>query len=216
MIGYVLEGASPSNATEDPRAERLMSAGPWMAQPHPRGAVLVWRSDDGTPSRLTEFGDARKTSDGLLFLPPKTLPALDTLVAKNMQNRDDALVIRVVREEAVIMLRIIPAYCSPRKVMDDNTLGEPSTRYGKAVRKLLDRLVDNPSLAFGEYAADLYEVCRLAIMHTHPRMTRELITEYGVLDEDTAFQIWEGTVHVPKDVLDRVNALSASRSPAVG
>jgi hypothetical protein len=211
MIAYVLEGASPLTATEDPRACRLMSSGPWMAQPHPQGAMLVWKTEG--VSRVDSFGEPRKTADGMVYLPPRTLPALGTLLAPAMRQREVATDIAIVREEELLKVRIVPAYASPRKILDDNTVGGFSTRYGRAVRSLLDTVTKSPDASFDTYSAELFEVCRLAIMHTYPRMTRELITDYCILDEDTVYQIWEGTIHVPKDLSAPGSASSATQSP---
>lgn len=213
MIGYVLEGANPITATEDPRAARLMSAGPWMAQPHPLGAMLVWKTDGGVAVRRESFGEQRKTHDGMIYLPPKSLPPIETLLSPAMRRQGVmATDVMIVREEEVLKVRIVPAYASPRKILDDNSVGEFSTRYGRAVRALLDKVNSERDLPFESYSAELFDVCRLAIMHTHPRMTRELITDYGLLDEDTVYQIWEGTIHVPKDSSAHGSASSASPS----
>ena len=211
MIGYVLEGANPATATEDPRAARLMSAGPWMAQPHPAGAMLTWRSADGVPAGAGAFGPPRKTLDGMSYLPPRALPEFATLANQNLRHREDATDLRLVREEQVIVVRIIPAYASPRKILEDNSSGDFSTRYGVAARKLLDRLDADRSLQYSAYCNELFEVCRLAVMHSHPRVTRELMTDYGILDDDSVFDIWRAIISVPKDESAPGSASSASQ-----
>lgn len=210
MIGYLLEGASPITAMEDPRAARLLSAGPWMAQPHPLGALLTWKNT--TPLSSRDLGESRKTIDGLTYYSPKVLPSLDSLMAPNMRRRDDATDVTIIREEQIMKVRVVPAYASPRKILDDNTVGDFSTRYGKATRALFDKVNEDRNLPFAAYRDELFEVCRLAIMHVYPRMTRELITDFNLLDEDTIFQMWEGMIYVPKELSARVSASSDSRS----
>ncbi len=201
MIGYVIPGGSAVTATENPKAKRLLSAGPWMAQPHPQGALLSWKTEDGMPHSASEYGPSRETLDGMIYMPPKELPSFETFFNPSMHGRDDILPVRVVREESVTVVRIIPAYASPKMIMEDNSRGNYATKYGKAVRILLDRVNANPKMKYGEYAKDLFEACRLAIMHTHSRMTRELIADYGIIDDDTAMDFWEGMIHVPKELL---------------
>lgn len=200
MHAYVIPGGNVGTATEDPRVARLLPAGPWQAQMHLEGAVIVPKPADGAPIRVEgAFGTPRQTKEGLIYLPPKTLPPIQSLRSHSSLNRDDLTEVRIVREEQVQIVGILPAYLSPRRVLDDNTRGDFSTKYGKAVRALLDRIAANPKMQYGEYAQDLFEACRFAIMYTHPRMTRELITEYDVLDDDTAFTMWEAMIHVPKE-----------------
>lgn len=199
-----------ASATDDPRAKRLMSAGPWQAQMHAQGALLVWKATDGAPIAQQRFGTPRETSDGMLFLPPKELPPFESMLADRFRNDDDCLSVRVVREEQVTVVRILPAYMSPRQILENNSSGDFSTRYGKAVRKALDKLTVVPQPAFIAYRDDLFEAVRLAIMHTHPRATRELIAEYGIMDEDSVWDMWRGTLHVPKEVSAPVVGASAS------
>lgn len=213
MIAYVLEGANPLTAKDDPRAARLMSAGPWMAQSHPAGAILTWQTPNNVPINLRDLSAGRKTIDGsMTYHGPKVLPALETLMAPNMRRRDDATDVVIVREEQLTKVRIVPAYASPRRILDDNTVGDFSTRYGKATRVLFDRVNEDRGLPYSAYRDELFEVCRLAIMHVYPRMTRELITDFDILDEDTVFQMWEGMIYVPKELSARVSASSDSQS----
>lgn len=216
MIAYVLEGASAFTVKEDPRAARLMPAGPWMAQSHPLGAMLVWQTPNNLPVNLRDLNDGRITVDGLMYYGPKTLPPLESLMAPSMVRRNDATDVVIVREEQLIKVRVIPAYASPRKILDDNTVGDFSTRYGRATRELFDKVNEDRSLPFAAYRDELFEVCRLAIMHVYPRLTRELITDYNLLDEDTIFQMWEGMIHVPKELSALVSASSASPSTLTG
>lgn len=199
MHGYIVKGGNVATVLDDPAVARLLSAGPWQAQPHPLGAMLVWKAEDGIPVPSHGFGPQRDTVDGLVYLPPKKLPLIGTLLGASMRQRDDLHTLRIVREETVTEVRILPAYLSPRKILDSNDVGGFSSRYGKAVRQLLDKLNTTPPPKFSEYSTDMIEACRLAIMFTHPRMTRELVTEYELLDEDTIWDIWRATLIVPKE-----------------
>lgn len=211
MIAYVLEGANPLTAKEDPRAARLLSAGPWMAQVHPTGALLTWQTPSNLPIDLRDLADGRRTAEGMIYHGPKALPPLDSLMAPHMLKRTDHTDVMIVREEQLTRVRVVPAYASPRKILDDNTVGDFSTRYGRATRMLFDKVNENREMAFADYRDDLFEACRLAIMHVYPKLTRELITDYCILDEDTIFQMWEGMIHVPKELSARVSASSDSQ-----
>lgn len=208
MHAYVVPGASPLSVLEDARVTRLLSAGPWMAQMHPQGSMIVPKTENGMLVHPSELGEPRTLPDGLIYLPPKKLPPLDSLMLASMRNRDEATDIRLLREEEGLVVRIVPAYASPRKILEDNRTGGFSTRYGRLAREVLE--IASAQKPYAEYREKFWEVCRLAIMHVYPRVTRELITEYGLLDEDSVFDIWGGIVHVPKELKPAEGASSAS------
>jgi hypothetical protein len=174
--------------------------------------MITWQTPNNMPINLRDLNEGRKTVDGLIYHGPKVLPPLSSLMGVNMARRSDATDVSIIREEQLIVVRVVPAYASPRKILDDNTVGDFSTRYGRATRTLFDKVNEKRDLPFSAYREELFEVCRLAIMHVYPRITRELITDYDLLDEDTIFQMWEGMIHVPKELSALVSASSDSPS----
>ncbi len=213
MIAYLLEGATATNAKEDKRARRLLSAGPWMAQDANGGALLSWLTDNRVARPMSAYGTPRKTLDGLMYYPPKELPRPEDLVRPSMFGRDDLHKIEVALDDTVVTLLILPAYASPRSILDNNNFGEFVASYTKKTRALLARMTANPKMEYQEYAVDLWDCCRHAIMHT-TRATPELISDCGWLNEESAWPIWRAILDVPKDSSLPEGAASESSSPA--
>ncbi len=196
MIAYILPNAAPQAAASDKRMARLNGAGPWQYQPNQRGAMATWKAAGPVPR--TAFGVERETSDGLIYLPPKVLAQPEELIRPNMVQRMDLIDV-VVSQDSGLTIRLLPAYMTPRQILDDNTIGDMSTIYGRAVRKLMDRMSDSKDskLKFVDYAEELAECCRLAVMYTY-RMTRELLTDHGWLNEESLGAVWSAVTHYPK------------------
>lgn len=194
MIAYVLENVGPQSAASDKRMARLHSAGPWQYQMHLKGALATWRANGPVPR--TSFGEERRTVDGLIYYPPKILPTPEDLLRPAMVQKAD-LVDVVVSQDSGTVIRILPAYMTPRQIMDDNTVGDSMTVYGRAVRKLLDRMADSKSPKMLDFAEELAECCRLAIMYSY-RMTRELLTDVGWLNEESLPGVWRAAIDIPK------------------
>lgn len=197
MIGYLLQGANPASADRDERMRRLSAAGPWQYQPHANGTIATWKTQGG-PRLMSSFGKPRNTKDGLLYFPPKELPPLNSLAKPGTLQREDAHEVHVETEMGLLKVRIIPAYMSPKKILDDGTLGDYSTQYGKSVRMLLERMNANRALKFSEVCDEMYECVIKGIEYAY-RCTRELVSDYGIIDEDSLLSFWEGCIHVPKD-----------------
>lgn len=194
MIAYVLEGVGPQQAAKDPRMARLMGAGPWQYQMHRLGTTATWLSSGPVPRG--SLGEERKTPDGLIYIGPKVLPSPEQLIRPNIANRLDLHTITVAQDLGT-QIKILPAYMSPRQIMDDNTLGDPTTAYGRAVRAVMEKLQADPTLTFNAVMPEMTEVCRLAVMYSY-RLTRELLTDLGWLNEESLLEIWGASIRVPK------------------
>jgi hypothetical protein len=197
MIAYLLQGANVGSAERDERMRRLSSAGPWQYQPHANGALATWKTGDG-PRLLANFKKSRETTDGMLYYPPKELPPLKSLARNNVLQREDAHRVRVETDAGLLEVRVVPAYMSPRRILDDGKLGDFSTQYGKMVRLLLERLNANRNLRFSDVCEDMH-ACVIKALEYSYRVTRELISDYGIVTEDSIHEFWEGCIHVPKD-----------------
>jgi hypothetical protein len=201
MIGYILSGVSPESAADDERMTRLKSAGPWQYQLHQDGCLATWKTDRPTPRK--SLGEERKTTDGLVYIGPRVLPKPKDLIrsafAQNL-NLNDV----IVSHETGESIKILPAFMSPRQILEDNKVGDYSTVYGRAVRALLDRSRVNPNLRLNDCITEIAECCRLAILYIY-RMTKELLQDVGWLNEDSLLTIWEATIQVPKEQLKHEN-----------
>ncbi len=193
MIAYTLD-AGLQEAASDKRMHRLLGAGPWQYQLHPVGCMTTWKADG--PLSRSAFGAERKTADGMTYFGPKILPTPERLIRAHMVERADLSDV-IVSQDTGLKVRIMPAYLSPRMVLDDNTLGDHTTAYGRAVRDLLDKIHANPKQEYKDVAVEMAECCRLAMMYTY-RLTRELLTDLGWLNEESIMPIWEGSIAVPK------------------
>lgn len=194
MIAYILDGRNPETGVSDPRMARLKGAGPWQYQLHSEGCMAVWRSKG--PVKRAELGEQRPTTDGMIYIGPKELPKPDQLLHAQMRQREDLTEVPISLESGET-IRIMPAYLSPRQIMEDNTTGDYTTMYGRSVRKILDKSREKPGLKINDCVNEITECCRLAIMYTY-RMTRELLQDLGWLNEDSILAIWEATVQGPK------------------
>ncbi len=196
MIAYVLEDVGPQAAAADKRMERLRGAGPWQYQLHPRGCFATWRNPLG-PVPLASFGAERKTVDGMVYLGPKVLPMPEELLRESMRQRDDLTDV-IASEESGITVRVVPAYRTPRRIMEDNSVGDFTTMYGRAVWALMARISERPDITVGEVSGDMLDCCRLALMHSY-RLTSELLADLGWIHEDNFRAIWEAAIQVPKE-----------------
>ncbi len=194
MIAYILEGVGPQQADKDPRMARLMGAGPWQYQMHRSGCLATWKT--AAPVPRSQFGDERKTVDGLTYLGPLKIPTPAELFRPSLSMRNDLHQVMVAQDMGVF-IRILPAYMSPRQILEDNTLGDPTTAYGKAVRSLMGRLQSEPELTFNDVIPEMAECCRLAAMYSY-RVTRELLTDTGWLNEESMLGIWRASIEAPK------------------
>lgn len=198
MLGYLLPGSSAEVAAEDVRMRRLAGAGPWKYQTRGDAAFATWLGADGAPMPISEFGEPRETLDKLTYYPPRELPMASSLVRPNMTGRDDVHWVEVETLDGAHRLPILPAYLSPRKILEGGKLGDEATRYGRLSRLLNERIGANPNLLISEISKDLYEVCVAALMHTM-RVTPELVADYGWLNQASRWQIWECVLRVPKE-----------------
>lgn len=198
MLAYVLENIAPQAAAADKRMARLAGAGPWQYQPHQTGTLATWRANGPVPRKtFADEAQWRKTSDGMLYMPPRTLPTPEMLLRPSMAERIDLTDV-VVMPDTGLTLKILPALLTPRQIMDDNRLGDPCTEYGRVTRRLMDRIRDlGEKCLFSDVADDMADVCRLAIAFTY-RMTRELLTDLGWLNEASLEAIWEAAIKAPK------------------
>lgn len=199
MIAYLLEDVGPLSAPDDKRMRRLSSSGPWQCQGHASGGALVtWQNEGNAPRPLSSFGTPRKTTDGMLYFPPRELPRPEELVKPRIAGRSDVHKLEVETGDGMVVVHILPAYASPRRVLENDDLGDFVTAYARKARALLGRMTENPNIAYSEIAEDLFDVCRDAIMHT-TRSTRELIADCGWLNEESAWAYWRAIIHVPKE-----------------
>ncbi len=197
MIAYVLEGATPQSAPTDPRMARLLGVGPWQYQMHQLGCMATWLAEG--PVSRDKFGAERKTSDGLIYLSPLTIPQPRQLFRSTMANRLDLSDV-VVNQETGQTIRILPATLTPRQILDDNSSGEMATAYGRAVRALYGKMnASPPETLMSVFADEMIECCRLAIMYSY-RATRELVTDLGWLNDGSLIPLWGATIEAPKDV----------------
>ena len=212
MIGYVLPGASPATAKADPRMRRLASAGPWQFQHHADGVLATWAQEEG-PRSFASFGEGRKTDDGLIYLPPKTLPMPEDLLKPAFLTRADAHKISVETEQGTVTLTVVPAYCTPRKILENNDLGDYATSYARRALALLGRLSSGVDVRVTDVGPDLFDVCREAVLMT-TRCTKELISDCGWITEDSCWDIWRAVIHVPKALssLDSGPSVPSSQS----
>lgn len=194
MIAYILEGVGPQGAASDKRMARLHAAGPWQYQPHQLGCMATWRTN-GPVSRST-LGADRKTKDGMIYLSPLELPTPEQLLRPSMVERAELQDV-IVSQDTGTTIRIFPAMMSPRQILEDATLGEPSTRYGRAVRALMDRVAADPNLRVSDIAGELTECVRLAIMYSY-RVTLELLHDLAWLNEASLMSIWGACLQAPK------------------
>lgn len=214
MIGYLLDGVGPATAAEDVRMHRLLQAGPWQYQPQASGGTLAtWKAAENAPRAATAFGTPRQTTDGLLYYPPAVLPRPEALLRPAMAHRDDAHKVDVETGEGLVTLCILPAYASPRRVLDNNLYGDYTAAYARKARALIGKMKEHPDTVDDELYNDLFEVARCAIMHT-TRCTRELITDCGWLTEESAWAIWGAIIQVPKDLQKSDPAPSAPNTSA--
>jgi hypothetical protein len=199
MIGYVMPDVNPMMATADKRMQRLAASGPWMYQMHPKGTFASWRTDNGHPRPSTAFGKPRDTKDGLIYYPPAVLPQPHELLKPQFRQRDGLRSIQV--DEIGTVIQIMPVYMTPRQFMDDNRVGDFTTRYGRTVMELAallyDRQEDAPAPKLSDHADMLLDCVRMAIMHTY-RSTLELITDLGWVNEGSVKPIWEASIYHPK------------------
>lgn len=210
MIGYLLPGATAESCAEDVRMRRLIGAGPWKYQSRGDAGFASW---DGAARPISGYGTPRETLDKLTYYPPLELPMPSSLVRPQMTGRDDVHWIDVETLDALYRLPILPAYLSPRKILEGGKLGDAATLYGKLSRMLNERISANPDLLVSEIRKDLYDVCVAALMHTM-RVTPELIQDYGWLNQQSCWQIWECVLRVPKESPASGGEPSASSSPA--
>jgi hypothetical protein len=153
----------------------------------------------------------------MLYFPPKVLPNPMSLLREGFAQRTDAHRVQVeTGEGGMAVLLIVPAYASPRKILEDNSLGDFATAFARKTLNLLGQMSDKKTgedSPIEDFSAQVFDICREAIMHT-TRCTKELIADCGWITENSALPIWRAITHVPKAAPEPGSAPSALSAPA--
>lgn len=190
MLAYLIPGASPLTWHEDPRAARLLEAGPWQAQPHEAGCLIAWKQPNNMPLSLTECLAGRQTPEGMIYYGPKALPK-PAGIARPNTGKPEAESVEV---RPGVILKILPVTSCPRRLLTNGELGQSSHTYSILVHQLYDRIqkhevrLDDP---------DLIHVALACMRYTY-RLTNELIDDLGWLDTETIEQLWRAAIGAGK------------------
>ncbi len=196
MLAYWAKDIAPENAKGHPRLARLMTAGPWSYKAHPNGGTLAYLGPAMPFPKLQDYGAPRDCPDGLMYYPPRVLPALADLARPAAKRPDVAWVPLACGQSAAIL----PSYLEPRRVLMNGEYGDPVTDYGKQARKVDELMIATPEAdGFPLLHPELLTLCRMALRMTYP-LTDELIDDLGVFTNGDIDPIAMAAFHGPKAV----------------
>lgn len=163
-------------AHEIPQFSRVLTADKWYCcnstQDGKQGALIFSQSDPQPAPHTTGW---RECFDGLMYLPPATLPGtIDLLRPERRMRFIDVLTSRGV------LLSIPVASAAAREVdFSAKKFGVPSDDFGKCAYAFFDRLSDTKAASQPKLGdADTLRLVMLAVQQFY-RVTEELLNDLG-------------------------------------